>query len=273
MTTEIDRIEPGPVSPRSATRSVVLSRRNRVTHRMRVVAVFGAIGTLVAGIALPAFARVPSAAEATVTLQQLAVGEAQSLVVASDVESAPLAREAYSATSQAEVDEKRAAAEAARKAREAAAARVSVAGSINVNLVAPGSGAVRWPLTSYTWGPRNTFQSAVRPNHNGFDMLAPARTPIFAVADGVVRVSSESHFGYGVAVVIDHVIGGQRVTTTYGHMTYGTRVVSVGQRVKAGQIIGLVGSTGRSTANHLHIEVRINGGLVDPQRWLRVNAG
>ena len=102
-------------------------------------------------------------------------------------------------------------------------------------------------------------------------MLCAGGTPIGAAADGVVRISSESYFGYGVAVVIDHVINGQTVSTLYGHMTYGTRAVQVGQTVTAGQIIGLVGSTGRSTANHLHFEVKINGSLVDPMAWLRAN--
>jgi murein DD-endopeptidase MepM/ murein hydrolase activator NlpD len=71
--------------------------------------------------------------------------------------------------------------------------------------------------------------------------------------------------------VIDHVINGQAVSTLYPHMTYGTRAVQVGQKVSAGQIIGQVGSTGRSTANHLHLEVKINGSLVDPMAWLRAN--
>ena len=68
-------------------------------------------------------------------------------------------------------------------------------------------------------------------------------------------------------------IGGQQVETTYGHMTYGSRAVQAGDTVAAGQLIGLVGSTGQSTANHLHFEVQVNGALVDPLAWLRANAG
>ena len=140
-------------------------------------------------------------------------------------------------------------------------------------MTAPGSGEVRWPVTNFTYASYNLFRPANRPNHNGFDMVAPAGTPIFAAAAGVVRISQESYAGYGVAVVIDSVVGGQKVSTLYGHMTYGTRQVVAGQSVSAGQLIGAVGSTGSSTANHLHFEVTINGGLVDPLAWLQTNAG
>ena len=98
-------------------------------------------------------------------------------------------------------------------------------------------------------------------------------TPIFAAAGGVVRTSSESYYGYGVAVVIDSVVGGQRVTTLYGHMTNGTRAVQAGQTVQPGQFIGKVGNTGRSYGAHLHFEVKVNGSLVEPISWLRANAG
>jgi murein DD-endopeptidase MepM/ murein hydrolase activator NlpD len=107
----------------------------------------------------------------------------------------------------------------------------------------------------------------------GVDMLAPGGTPIFAAAAGVVKVSQESYGGYGVAVTIDHVINGQRVGTLYGHMTYGSRQVVPGQTVQAGQVIGFVGSTGRSTANHLHFETYLNGSNIDPYAWLQANAG
>lgn len=104
-------------------------------------------------------------------------------------------------------------------------------------------------------------------------MCAPAMTPIYAAAAGVVRVSSENYYGYGVGIVIDSVVGGQRLETTYGHMTYGTRQVEVGATVAAGQLIGFVGSTGRSTANHLHFEVKVSGTLQEPIGWLAANAG
>ena len=140
---------------------------------------------------------------------------------------------------------------------------------MNIQLTSPGTGEVRWPILNFTKG-RGLGDSGY---HQGVDLLAPGGTTLYAAAAGVVKVSQESHGGYGVAVTIEHVVGGQRVSTLYGHMTYGSRQVVSGQTVEAGQLIGLVGSTGSSTANHLHFEVRINGSIVDPWAWLQANAG
>ncbi|TDN92199.1 peptidase M23-like protein [Microbacterium sp. BK668] len=240
------------------------------------------VGALVATVALPAYGAWRTPAEASVTIQQVAAEDAQSLVVASDATSAELSRGSYSATTPEEIEKKKAEEAAAERARAAAAAAAAAKAassrsgsrySMNLSMVAPGSGAVRWPVTNFTYASYNLFRPANRPNHNGFDMMAPAGTPIFAAAGGVVRISQESYAGYGVAVTIDSVINGQQVSTLYGHMTYGSRQVVSGQTVSAGQVIGAVGSTGSSTANHLHFEVRINGSLVDPLSWLQANAG
>lgn len=255
------------MAPRDAARKMVAP--------MRSIAIFGAVGALVAAVALPAYAASSTPVDATASLQQVAADDAQSLVVASEATASPLDRSTYSATTPEEIEKKKAeeAAEAAAAAAAAAAAS-STASSTGIDMsnyamTAPGSGEVRYPLPpgSYTEG------RTIGGGHDGADMLAPARTPIYAATSGVVRVSSESHYGYGVAVVIDGVVGGQSVSTTYGHMTNGTRQVSAGQYVEAGQLIGLVGSTGRSTANHLHFEVHIGGGLYEPYAWLAANAG
>lgn len=250
-----------------------LSARKAVKP-LRSVAIFGAVGALVAGIALPAFASSKPSEAAPTTLQQLAAVDAQSLVVASQATAAPLARGTFSATTPEEIAKKKA--EEAAAARAAAAASTASAGTSSSRfntagyaLTSPGSGEVRYPLPMGSWNVSRT----VGGGHNGADMLAPAGTPIYAAAAGVVRASAESIGGYGVAVMLDSVVGGQRLQTTYGHMLYGSRQVQVGQTVSAGQLIGYVGSTGRSTANHLHFEVWINGGLVEPMSWLSVNAG
>ncbi|AQY02292.1 M23 family metallopeptidase [Microbacterium foliorum] len=258
-------------------RAVARSSRSRVDARkvvkpLRSIAIFGAVGALVAAVALPAYAATKPA-EAATTVQQMAAVDAQSLVVASDATAAPLSRGTFTATTPGEIEKKKA--EEAAAARAAAAAKAVTASSSssfdigNYALVSPGSGEVRYPLPQGSYNVSRTVGGA----HQGADMLAPAGTPIYAAAAGVVRASAESIGGYGVAVMLDSVVGGQRVQTTYGHMIYGSRQVQAGQTVAAGQLIGFVGSTGRSTANHLHFEVWVNGGLMEPIAWLGANAG
>ncbi len=104
--------------------------------------------------------------------------------------------------------------------------------------------------------------------HDGTDFGAACNTPIKAAADGVV---SERYYngGYGNRLMIDHgKVDGSYVTTGYNHAT--RYVVSVGQRVRQGQTIGYVGSTGYSTGCHLHLMVWQNGKLVNPMsKWFR----
>lgn len=243
---------------------------SRIAKPLRSVVILSMVGGLVATVAIPAFAAARPIDDA-VTIQQMAVDDAQSFVAASDATATELSRESYSATTAEEIEKKKAAEAAAERARLAAkTASASVGVKVDLSMVAPGTGAVRWPLTNFTKGEGFGTRGGA---HMGVDMLASAGTPIFAAAAGVVKVSQESYGGYGVAVVIEHVINGQRVGTLYGHMTYGSRQVVPGQTVEAGQVIGLVGSTGRSTANHLHFETFINGSNVDPWAWLQANAG
>jgi murein DD-endopeptidase MepM/ murein hydrolase activator NlpD len=95
--------------------------------------------------------------------------------------------------------------------------------------------------------------------HSGLDFAAPQGTPIYATANGVVRTAANLGTGYGNHVVINH---GYGYETLYGHMF--KVKVKVGQRVKRGEIIGWVGSTGKSTGPHCHYEVHKNGGKLDP---------
>ncbi len=95
--------------------------------------------------------------------------------------------------------------------------------------------------------------------HKGLDFTAPQGTPIYATGNGVVKLSGYVDGGYGNHVVINH---GYGYETLYGHMV---RIkVRIGQRVKRGELIGWVGSTGKSTGPHCHYEVHINGNEVDP---------
>lgn len=101
--------------------------------------------------------------------------------------------------------------------------------------------------------------------HSGLDFRGPIGTPILAAAPG--RISSVGwQGGYGQTIEIDH---GQGIMTRYAHLSgYDARV---GDVVAAGDKIGRMGSTGRSTGSHLHFEVRINGAAVNPRRFLEVN--
>jgi murein DD-endopeptidase MepM/ murein hydrolase activator NlpD len=95
--------------------------------------------------------------------------------------------------------------------------------------------------------------------HAGLDFAAPQGTPIYATANGRVKTSGYSSGGYGNHVVIDH---GYGYETLYGHMV---RVKArAGQQVLRGEIIGYVGTTGKSTGPHCHYEVHKNGNKIDP---------
>jgi murein DD-endopeptidase MepM/ murein hydrolase activator NlpD len=109
------------------------------------------------------------------------------------------------------------------------------------------------------------FTGAPR-QHRGVDVGAPQGSAIRATADGIVRAAGPRG-GYGNAVEVDH---GNGLTTLYAHAS--ELLVAPGEIVRAGQEIGRVGSTGRSTGPHLHFEVRVGGKAVDPARVLKVYA-
>lgn len=94
--------------------------------------------------------------------------------------------------------------------------------------------------------------------HKGIDIPGPVGTPIYATADGIVS-RAERASGYGNLVEISH---GNDMSTRYGHLS--KLIAQPNQRVRRGQLIGLMGSTGRSTGSHLHYEVRIAGVAVNP---------
>ena len=98
--------------------------------------------------------------------------------------------------------------------------------------------------------------------HTGLDIAAPYGTPIKAAADGTVTFAGYSG-GYGYVVKMDN---GNGVETYYGHCS--KLYVSTGEKIKAGETIAAVGSTGNSTGNHLHFEVRVDGSVVNPQNYL-----
>jgi murein DD-endopeptidase MepM/ murein hydrolase activator NlpD len=102
--------------------------------------------------------------------------------------------------------------------------------------------------------------------HGGVDLAGPVGTPIYATADGIVGRSEWNNGGYGNLVEINH---GQGIQTRYGHLS--RLIAQPGQRVRRGELIGLMGSTGRSTGSHLHYEVRIDGRAVNPIPFMQSN--
>lgn len=106
--------------------------------------------------------------------------------------------------------------------------------------------------------------SSVRSSaHKGLDIACKTGTDIKAIADGTVIFSGYDNNGLGYAIKIDH---GNGVQTVYGHCSQ--LYVSVGQTIIAGEVIAAVGSTGNSTGPHLHLEIRVNGVPMNPQKYI-----
>jgi len=246
--------------------------RQRTTHPVRSFLTVTAVAGLVATVAIPAFAAARGVDGDAVTIQQVAAENAQSLVIASEATPAALERGGYSATTPEEIEKKKQeeAAKAALAARLAAQSSSSSSSTSVSSMAIPASiaaaGEVVRPLTHF-----NNFGTPYA-GHKGTDYMVGRGTPIYAIADGVVVASSESGPGWGVYVKIAHNIGGKSVTSLYAHMLYGSRSVSVGQTVSAGQLIGQVSDTGRAFGTHLHLEIRLNGGYVNAESWLKANA-
>ncbi len=128
-------------------------------------------------------------------------------------------------------------------------------------------GSMRWPLAvrgtiTSTYGSRSDPINGVSSFHQGLDIAAPRGTAVYAAADGTVIYSGYRN-SYGNVVMINH---GGGIVTVYAHNS--SLVAKKGQEVKKGDIISKVGSTGYSTGNHLHFEVRKNGSTVNPRGYI-----
>lgn len=115
---------------------------------------------------------------------------------------------------------------------------------------------------SSNFGMRNHPVLGGRRSHQGIDLAAPTGTPVYATADGIVS-RADWFSSYGLFISIEH---GGEMQTRYAHLS--RLAVAEGERVKKGEIIGYVGSTGRSTGPHLHYEVRIAGAAVNPVPYM-----
>jgi murein DD-endopeptidase MepM/ murein hydrolase activator NlpD len=168
------------------------------------------------------------------------------------------------AAAAAALKKKRAQEAAARKAAAEAAAKgggnTQPAGQVT-------SGGWARPASGYIasgYGPRLAPCSGCSSFHEGVDIAAGCWAPIYAAHSGTV-VYAGLYGGYGNYIRIDH---GGGITTAYGHIVNGGIQVGSGERVRAGQIIARVGSTGHSTGCHLHFEVRIWGSATNPVSFM-----
>ncbi|MCC7371768.1 MAG: LysM peptidoglycan-binding domain-containing M23 family metallopeptidase [Chloroflexi bacterium] len=118
-----------------------------------------------------------------------------------------------------------------------------------------------WPVPNNP--PKSGVSQGFRPGHTGIDIYTPEGTPIKAAAAGTVKMAAKNpdgFSGYGWIVIVDH---GDGISTWYAHC--GSFSVKDGDKVKAGDVLGAVGMTGRTTGPHLHFELRVSTSAVDPR--------
>jgi len=122
-----------------------------------------------------------------------------------------------------------------------------------------------WPTRGWVtsgFGYRKSPFTGLREKHEGWDIGARSGSAVRATADGMIIVAGRER-GYGKLIEIDH---GYGVVTRYGHNS--KHLIKVGSKVKRGQIVALVGNTGRSTGPHLHYEVLVNGVPANPKNYI-----
>jgi len=228
----------------------------RIAARFTALLSMVGVAAFVVSVSVPAAAFYPQDAPRAVAPRS--AGEVQSLESAPTAEVEPIIRDEYTVTSL--VEQLR-----AKYATRSYAYRANPGGSI------------QWPFPitvpiASGFGDRLAPCSGCSSFHEGVDFIPGAGTPIGAITTGVVSLVRSDRGGLGEHVIIDHVINGQKVQSVYAHMQAGTIIVSMGETVQVGQILGFVGSTGASTGAHLHLEIHVNGVPVDPFAWLKANA-
>lgn len=243
-----------PVAP--ARRSTF----KRVAAASFSVGVMGIVGLLAVGITTPASA-VAAVSDGSADLPvassvtEVAADEIQAYVAASDTQSDALNRpEAYDVASMADI--------------AADSGVTEFAGT----WVSDPSAPIQWPFPvgvpiSAAYGSGSYLAQFSSP-HRGVDLTPGAGAEVHVVADGTVRIATESGGDYGVTVLVDHEIDGKIVSTRYAHMQYGSLKVQTGDRVSTGDVLGLVGATGKATGAHLHFEVLLGTTRTDPIAWM-----
>ena len=251
----------GATQPRPALRSAVVpaapkrSLGKRVAGKVFSGAALLFAGALLVGSSIPANAFYHSDQDFDISYATMA--DAQQIAVSPQaLAEAAAARSDYKVMSYAE--------------------RVAAQYGASNGNYSPTGGAIRWPFpysvpTSDGFGPRAAPCGGCSTFHNGLDFLPGAGVPIYAVADGTVTFHSVDG-SLGNKVEVEHIINGQAVQSVYAHMAMNSSPLQIGDKVKVGDFIGLVGSTGVATAPHLHLEIHLAGVPVNPYTWLSANA-
>jgi murein DD-endopeptidase MepM/ murein hydrolase activator NlpD len=254
---------PTPVptlTPRLPARKIVVIRPAiKKRHAPSALLSFGAMlfaGALLVGVSVPASLFAPdAAAETDSTADKIVAG--QSLKVASNTTGGDTSRKSFTVTSYAELLRQR-------------------YGNRSYSYTV-GVGAVQWPFPyavpiSSGFGVRAAPCRGCSTFHKGIDLLGGNGAPVYAIADGVVSLADWTPYGLGYEVTIEHEIKGQHITSAYGHMKANSSPLKVGQTVKVGDFIGLVGMTGEATAPHLHLEIHVDEVAIDPFPWMKAHA-
>ena len=278
---------------RAARRKTPASAPKRRLGGVRAVGTAAAVCALIAGVAIPAYAATQHDPEevAAATVRDEAAQDAQSFEASDAAEGADVSATSYSARTADEISQIEAEREAVKRAKEAAeaAAKAKEAASQTYQTqgtpagagesqpeptpaappVANGSWGAPLPAGSYTFGDGVGYTPGHYESfHSGQDLLAPGGTPIYAVQNCVVEIAQGPYYGYGNYVQLGCNVDGHQVTIKHGHMSQ--IFVYPGQQVSMGQQLGTVGSTGFSTATHLHIEVWIDGVVQQPRQVLPI---
>lgn len=256
-------------APRSDRRRAAASGRRSAGATMRTVGSrllsVGALlfaGALAVGMSVPANAFYSaSSADAEPNSADVAsasiASDTQTVDVAAGVAAADTARDGYTVTSWSDMVKLK-------------------YGTRNFSYAVNGTGAIRWPFPyevpiSSGYGERNAPCRGCSSLHMGIDFVPGSGAPIYAIMDGTVEVHEQGGaFGNHVEIVSE--MAGKKVEFIYAHMIYGSSALQVGDEIKVGDLIGLVGQSGAATGPHLHLEVIVDGQHVDPFTFLKTYA-
>lgn len=254
--------EESPESAHVARRRLRVGSVRKLATTSFSVGVMGIVGLLAVGMTTPVEAVAAASGGEGPTASIVALSDVeptaapeediQAYVAPAEASTTALSREeGYSAVSMAELAVEAGVREVASTYVNNAAAAVQYPFAVGVPISSP---------YGMRWGRM----------HEGVDFAPGGQgAEIHAVADGIVRISTEAGGAYGVHVVIDSIVDGELVSTNYAHMQYGSLRVQAGQVIKLGDVVGTVGTTGHSTGPHLHFEVLLNGKTpTEPMAWL-----